>query len=77
MKKFSQGYIRNVGLVGHGGSGKTSVAEALLYVSGVSDRLGKVGDSSSVMDFDPDEIKRGHSINASLAFFEWQKNNCN
>ncbi len=54
--------------MGHGGSGKTSLAEAILYFSGVSDRLGKVGDVSSVMDFDPDEIKCGHSIDAAVAF---------
>jgi elongation factor G len=56
--------------VGHGGSGKTSLAEAILYFSGVSDRLGKVGDVSSIMDYDPDEIKHGYSIDASVAFCE-------
>ena len=64
--------IRNIGLVGHGGSGKTSLAEAILYFSGVSDRLGQVGDVSSVMDSDSDEVKRWHSIDASVAFFEVQ-----
>ncbi|MFQ5673305.1 MAG: elongation factor G [Nitrospinales bacterium] len=72
MKKYHQKDIRNVGLVGHGSAGKTSVAEAILFNGGVTDRLGKVGDNSSVMDFDPDEIKRGHSISASLAFLEWE-----
>ena len=70
MKQYKLQDIRNVGLVGHGGSGKTSLAEAILYFSGVSDRLGKVGDVSSVMDYDPDEIKHGHSIDASVAFCE-------
>jgi len=77
MKKFKIQEIRNVGLIGHGSSGKTSVAEAILYTSGVSDRLGKVGDISSIMDYDPDEIKRGHTISASLAFCEWDKHKIN
>ena len=70
MKQYKLQDIRNIGLVGHGGSGKTSLAEAILYFSGVSDRLGQVGDVSSVMDYDPDEVKRGHSIDASVAFCE-------
>ena len=70
MKQYKLQDIRNIGLVGHGGSGKTSLAEAILYFSGVSDRLGKVGDVSSVMDYDPDEIKCGRSIDASIAFCE-------
>jgi len=77
MKKYSVQEIRNVGLIGHGSSGKTSVAEAILYTSGVSDRLGKVGDTSSIMDYDPDEIKRGHTISASLAYCEWDKHKIN
>ena len=74
MRKYGQENIRNVALIGHGGAGKTSVAEAILYISEVSDRLGKVGDNTSIMDYDPNEVKRGHSINASLAYFEWERN---
>ena len=70
MKHYKLQDIKNIGLVGQGGSGKTSLAEAILYFSGVSDRLGQVGDVSSVMDYDPDEIKRGHSIGASVSFCE-------
>ena len=71
MKQYKLQDIRNIGFVGHGGSGKTSLAESVLYLTGVSERLGKVGDSSSIMDYDPGEIKRGHSINSSLAFLEF------
>jgi len=77
MKNYKVEDIRNVGLVGHGHAGKTSVSEAILFNSGANDRLGKVGDSTSMMDYDPDEIKRGHSINASLAFAETGKNKIN
>ena len=73
MKTFKPEELRNITLIGHGASGKTSLAEAILYLTGVSDRLGKVGDNSSVMDYDPDEVKRGNSINASLAAFEYKK----
>ena len=68
MKQYKLRDIRNIGIVGHGGSGKTSLAESILFLTGVSDRLGKVGDASSVMDNDPDEIKRGHSLSSSLAY---------
>ncbi|MEC9018858.1 MAG: GTP-binding protein, partial [Nitrospinota bacterium] len=71
MKQYKLQDIRNIGFVGHGGSGKTSLAESVLFLTEVSDRLGKVGDTSSVMDYDPDEIKRGHSINSSVAFCEF------
>ncbi len=77
MKNFKIQEIRNIGLIGHGSSGKTSVAESILYTAGVSDRLGKVGDTSSMMDYDPDEIKRGHTLSASLAFCEWEKHKIN
>ncbi len=77
MKTYKLQDIRNVGLIGHGHSGKTSVSEAILFNTGVSDRLGKVGDTSSLMDYDPDEIKRGQSINASLAFCEFDKKKIN
>ncbi|WP_458862610.1 elongation factor G [Acidaminobacterium chupaoyuni] len=64
--------IRNVCLLGHGGDGKTSLVESLLYVTGNIDRLGKVSDGTTVCDFDPEEIKRKISIQTKLAPVETQ-----
>ena len=58
--------IRNIALLGHGGSGKTSLAEAMIYITGASDRLGKIVDGNTVSDYDSEEIKRGFSLSASL-----------
>ena len=70
MKTFPTAKIRNVALVGHGGSGKTSLAEALLLVAGAIPRLGKVEDGSTVLDFDPEEQRRRISVSLALAPFE-------
>jgi len=64
--------IRNVGLVAHGSAGKTSLAEAILFNGGSITRLGRVDDGNTVMDFDPDEIKRKISINAAVAFIDYR-----
>ena len=70
MKTFPTANIRNVALVGHGGAGKTSLAEALLLVAGAIPRLGKVEDGSTVLDFDPEEQRRRISVSLALAPFE-------
>lgn len=71
MKHFGAETIKNIAIAGHAGAGKTSLAEALLYKAGVTDRLGKTADGNTVCDFDPEEIKRKASLNASLASFEY------
>ncbi len=62
--------IRNVGLVGHGGAGKTAVAEALLFAAGKTNRVGRVEDGNTVMDFEPEEIDRQISLGLAIASFE-------
>ncbi|ADB52080.1 elongation factor G [Conexibacter woesei] len=73
----SAGRIRNVALVGHRGSGKTSLHEALLYTAGAVNRLGQVNEGTTVSDADPDEKARQMSISAALASFEWQDRKVN
>lgn len=71
MGQFDTSKIRNLGIVAHGGAGKTSLAEAILFDTGMIDRLGRVDDGSSTMDFEPEEIKRKISITSALDHCEW------
>ena len=71
MKVYDVNKVKNIALAGHNGSGKTSLAEAILYKAGASDRLGKTADGTTVCDYDPEEIKRKISIGTSLASFEY------
>ena len=71
MKVYASEKVRNVVLLGHGGVGKTTIAEAMLYASGAISRQGKVSDGNTVSDFDPEEGKRKFSINTSLIPVEW------
>jgi elongation factor G len=77
VKRFPPEKIRNVALVGHGGSGKTTLAEALLYKAGAITRVGRVEDGTTVCDFDPEEQKRGLSLSLALAPFEWNDHKVN
>ena len=73
MKVYRTDEIRNVVLLGHGGCGKTSLVEAMAYVSGASNRMGKVSDGNTISDFDKEEQKRGFSIGTTLIPIEWEK----
>jgi len=66
--------LRNVALIGHGGAGKTSLAEVMLYNAGVTNRIGTVEAGNTVMDFEPEELKRNASISTGFHQFEWNKN---
>lgn len=77
MKEFDTKRIKNVALLGHGSCGKTSLAEAMLYVAGTSDRLGKVSDGNTVMDFDAEEKKRKVSVYSAVSSLEWRDRKLN
>src|SRR5580765_5556022 len=71
MKVYGSSAIRNVAFVGHGASGKTSLVDALAFVSGASRRHGTIKDGTTLTDYSPDEIERKHSINLGLGHAEW------
>ncbi len=73
MKVYRTDEIRNVVLLGHGGCGKTSLVEAMAYVSGATNRMGKVSDGNTISDFDKEEQKREFSISTTLVPIEWEK----
>jgi len=77
VKRYSTAQIRNVALVGHGGAGKTSLAEALLHRAGAINRMGRVEDGSTTCDFDPEERQRGLSLSLAVAPFEWRDHKIN
>ena len=73
MKVYDAASIRNVALIGHGGSGKTQLASAILFDAGMVNRFGRVDDGTTVTDYDEEEIARKHTLGATLAYAEWNK----
>ncbi len=77
MKKYDADHIRNIGIIGHGSVGKTSLTEALLFNAKAIDRLGKVDDGTTTTDYDDDERRRKITINTAVAYCEWNKHKIN
>jgi elongation factor G len=77
MKVYDAAAIRNVALVGHTGSGKTQLASAILFDAGTVNRFGKVDEGTAVTDYDEEEVARKHTLAASLAYAEWNKQKIN
>lgn len=71
MKEYPRRNVRNVAIIAHHGAGKTSLAEAMLFLSGATQKLGKVDDGSSILDYELEEQNRRMSINSHVAFYEW------
>ncbi len=77
MKQFDINKIKSIALLGHGSSGKTTLADSILYAAGVTDRIGKTSDGTAVMDFDAEEKKRGISVSTAVYQFEYKDNKIN
>ncbi len=77
MKAYSANNIRNIAVLGHGGKGKTTLCEAMLYTAGATDRLGRVADGNTVLDFDAEEKRRKSSVSSAMAAIEWDHTKLN
>ncbi|HEX8968927.1 MAG TPA: elongation factor G [Chloroflexota bacterium] len=77
MKEYAPAQLRNVGLFSHGGAGKTTLSEALLFRAGAITRMGSVEDGNTTTDFDPDELRRQMSVSLAVAPLEWQGHKIN
>ena len=72
MKTYNANDIRNIVIAGHGSRGKTTLAEAMLYWAGLTDRMGRVADGNTVLDFDAEEKRRKTSVSSAVAPIEWK-----
>jgi len=77
VKNYSTEKLRNISIIGHGGSGKTTLTESMLFYSGAIQRIGRVEDGTTTTDYDADEIKKQITINAALAPVEWKDSRIN
>src|SRR5207253_4255774 len=77
MKVYSGSEIRNIAVVGHNDTGKTTLVSQLLFITGATTRQGKIEDGTTTTDFDQDEIERKPSISAAMAFVEWKNTKIN
>jgi len=77
MRVYTGAQIRNVAVLGHGASGKTTLVDALAFVAGSSKRHGSVKDGTALTDYTPDEIERKYSISLAMAFAEWMDTKIN
>ncbi len=77
MKNYSTEKLRNISIIGHGGSGKTTLTESMLFYSGATQRIGRVEDGTTTTDYDADEIKKQITINATIAPVEWKDSRIN
>lgn len=77
MKNYSTDKLRNISIIGHGGSGKTTLTESMLFYSGAIQRIGRVEDGTTTTDYDADEIKKQITINATIAPVEWKDSRIN
>ena len=77
MAKHDSHSLRNIAIVGHGGTGKTTLCESFLFISGKTDKIGRVDEGSSSLDFEAEEHKRHISISSAVSNFEWNKHRVN
>ncbi|HPK41120.1 MAG TPA: GTP-binding protein, partial [Candidatus Cloacimonadota bacterium] len=77
MKNYEMNALRNIAFIGSSGAGKTSLIEQMLYVAKMTNRLGKITDGNTVMDYDPDEIEKNISLGMAIGYADWKNKRMN